>query len=93
MGAMSTESHVVHLTAERFEALVRAAADQGKSPDELADEAIAALLRRRRLDELIDFGRRHAQHQGIDEGEVERLIAEARSERRNRTGSVRGTPR
>jgi len=44
---MSTEANVVHLTAERFDALVRAAADQGKSPDELADEAIAALLRRR----------------------------------------------
>jgi hypothetical protein len=85
MEVMSTEPKVIHLTEERFAELSQVAAAQSKSPDELADEAIALLLRKRRLEDLMQFGQRHALSLGVPEGDVERLISETRSERRSRT--------
>ncbi|MGD1097210.1 MAG: hypothetical protein ABSB35_35140 [Bryobacteraceae bacterium] len=81
---MSAEPNIIHLTEERFAELARAAAAQSKSPDELADEAIAMLLCKRRLDELMQFGQRHTRDLGIPENDIERLISEVRSERRTR---------
>lgn len=78
MGAKS-----IHLTGARFAELLQAAQAQGKTPDELADEAIATLVRKRRLDNLMEFGQSHAQELGIAEGEVGRLISEVRAERRH----------
>jgi len=83
MDRVSIEPNI-RLSEERFAELARAAAAQNRSPDELADEAIALLLRKRRLDELIQFGQSHARDRGIPENEIERLIAEVRSERRTR---------
>ena len=45
---MSADVNNIHLTDERFAELSRAAQAQGKTPDDLADEAIAILLRKRR---------------------------------------------
>ena len=45
---MSADINNIHLTDERFAELSRAAQAQGKTPDDLADEAIAILLRKRR---------------------------------------------
>jgi hypothetical protein len=72
----------IHLTEDRFAKLARAAQAAGKTPDELADEAIEVLLRRRRLDDLMEFGRHHTEELGIPECDVERLISEVRMERR-----------
>jgi hypothetical protein len=81
---MSIEAKTIHLTEERFAELTRAAHAQGRTPDELADEAIAMLLRKRRLDDLMEFGQRHTRELGIPEGDVNRLISEVRAERKAR---------
>jgi hypothetical protein len=75
-------ANTIQPSEARFAELAQAASAQGKTPEELADEAIAMLVRKRRLDELIDFGRRHAGKLGVREDDVERLIAEVRAERR-----------
>ena len=73
----------IHLTDARFAELLQVAQAQSRTPDELVDEAIAVLLRKRRLDNLMEFGQRHTQELGISEGEVERLISEVRAERQH----------
>ena len=78
---MSTHAKIVHLTDQRFAELPRAAQAQGKTPDDVADEAIAMLLRKRSLDDLMEFGERHSQDLGIPETDVNELISEVRSER------------
>ena len=77
MGAKS-----INLTEARFAELLQAAQAQGKTPDELADEAIAMLVRKRRLHHLMEFGQRHSQELGIAEGDVNQLISDVRAERR-----------
>ena len=77
---MTTDELTIHLTADRFAELTRAAQVQGKTLDELADEAIAMLPRKRRLEELMDYGHRRAQELGIREEDVDRLIHEGRAE-------------
>lgn len=59
MGAKS-----INVTEARFAELLQAAQAQGKTPDELADEAIAMLVRKRRLHNLMEFGQRHAKSWG-----------------------------
>lgn len=44
---MATGANNIHLTADHLAELTCAAKAQGKRPDELADEAIAMLLRKR----------------------------------------------
>lgn len=73
----------VYLTSDRFAQLADAAQAQGKTPDQLADEAIAMLLRRQALDDVMNFGHLHAKELGIPEADVDRLISEVRSERRH----------
>ena len=75
----------VNLSQERFAELARAAEEQGTTPDELVDEAVAALLRKRRFDELLSWGERHTRELGIKEEDVDRIIHEARDERRSRS--------
>lgn len=73
----------VYLTSDRFAQLADAAQAQGKTPDQLADEAIAMLLRRQALDDVMNSGHLHAEELGIPEADVDRLISEVRSERRH----------
>ena len=80
---MATGANNIHLTADRFAELACAAQAQGQSPDELADEAIAMPLRRRRLEDLMEYGQR-AQELGIKQDDVDRLIHEGRAESRAR---------
>ena len=77
---MDTGANTIHLTDDRFRELTRAALEHGKTPDELADEAIAMLLRKRALNDLMEFGQRHTRELGIPESDVSRLISEARAE-------------
>ena len=72
----------IQLTESRFSELAQIAQAQGKTPDELADEAVAMLVRKSQLEELMDFGQRHSAALGISEHDVDRLIAENRIERR-----------
>lgn len=74
--------HTIHLSDARFAELQQAARAQGKTPDELADEAIAMLVRRDRLEGLLTFGEQQSRRLGVTEQDVERLINEARNERR-----------
>ena len=78
---MQTQAKSIQLADDRFAELARVALALGKTPDELADEAIAILLRKRRLDDLVEFGQRHTQELAIPESDVDRLISEVRSER------------
>ena len=71
---MAAGANNIHLTADRFAELACAAQAQGKTPDELADEAIAMLLRKRRLEDLMEYGQQRAQELGIKEDDVDRLI-------------------
>lgn len=73
----------VYLTSGRFAQLADAAQAQGKMPDQLADEAIAMLLRRQALEDVMNFGHLHTKELGIPEAGVGRLISEVRSERRH----------
>ena len=77
---MSTGNNI-HLSEERFAELVQIAESQGKTPDELAEEAVAIHLRRSRLERLMAYGQRRAQELGIQEADVDRLIHEGRAER------------
>ena len=78
---MGIIANTIHLTDDRFAELARAAQAWGKTPDELADEAIAMLLRMRGLDDLLEFGQRQARELGIPKRNVNRLISEVRAER------------
>ena len=49
MVAMAAQN-TIHLTDERYAELMRVAQEQGTTPDELADKAVAAMLRRARRD-------------------------------------------
>ena len=77
MGAKS-----INLTEARFAERLQAAQALGKTPDELADEAIAMLVHKRRLHHLMEFGQRHTQELGIAESDVNQLISDVRVERR-----------
>ena len=77
MGAKS-----INLTEARFAELLQAAQAQGKTPDEFADEAIAMLVRKRRLHRLMEFGQRHTHELGIAAGDINQLISDVRAERR-----------
>ena len=81
---MGTNANTIHLTDDRFAELTRAAQARGKTPDELADEAIAMPLRTRALDDLMEFGQRHTRELGIPKSDVNRLISEVRTERNRR---------
>ena len=73
----------INLTETRFADLLQAAQAQGKTPDELADETIAILVRKRRLHNLMEFGQRHTQELGLAESDVNQLISDVRAERRH----------
>ena len=82
---MGTGANTIHLTDGRYAELTQAAQARGKTPDELADEAIAMPLRTRRLDDVMEFGQRHTRELEIPESDVNRLIAEVRTERNRRS--------
>jgi metal-responsive CopG/Arc/MetJ family transcriptional regulator len=64
----------------------RLAQREGKSADELMQEAVRRYVLRRRFRELQDYGAEQARNLGVQEEDVERLIHEYRRERRERPG-------
>jgi hypothetical protein len=64
-----------------FDRIKEEAAEEGKTPDALANEATQRFLALRRLDKLQRYGQKRAEEMGISEDDVPRLIAESRAER------------
>jgi hypothetical protein len=68
------------------------AQEEGKTPDEVANELLGSLLELRKLRDatdtrwrdLVDYGARKAEKLGIREEDVDRLIHEFRAEQRGR---------
>lgn len=75
-------ANIVQLTESRYSELAQIAQAQGRNPDELADEAVAMLVRKSQLEDLMNFGQRHSAALSISEHDVDRLFAENRIERR-----------
>ncbi len=67
-----------------FERISEEAAAEGKTADELANEAAKRFMALRRLDKLQRDGQQRAADLGIREGDIPRLIAESRAEQRGR---------
>ena len=72
----------VALEPEVFARVAAEAQKEGKTPDELANEAAKRFLASRRLQDLQQYGRQRATDMGLTEDDVPRLIAESRAERR-----------
>jgi hypothetical protein len=60
------------------------AAKEGKTPDELYQDAAQRFLAGRHLQELAEYGQAQAKRLGLKEKDVPRLIQESRWENRNR---------
>lgn len=72
----------VALEPEVFARVVAEAEKQGRTPDELANEATKRFLALQRVHDLQNYGRQRAAELGLTEADVPRLIAESRAERR-----------
>lgn len=77
---MSTKT--VTLPDELYEQASREAQAQGKTTDEIAQDALTTFLALRRLDRLQEYGQRRADELGLTEADIPRLIAETRRESR-----------
>jgi hypothetical protein len=72
----------VAIEPELFARVTEEAAAEGKTADQIANEAMKRYLALRRLDRLQRYGQKRAEELGITEDDVPRLIAESRAERR-----------
>ena len=72
----------VALELEVFARVAAEAQKEGKTPDELTNEAAKRFLTARRLQDLQQYGRQRASHLGLTDDDVPRLMAESRAERR-----------
>ena len=72
----------VALDPEVFAGVAVEAQKQGRTPDDVANEAAKRFLASRRLLDLQLYGRQRASDLGLTEGDLFRLIAESRAERR-----------
>jgi hypothetical protein len=75
-------SRTVTLSDELYDQASREAAAEGKTTDEIAQDALTAYLALRRLDRLQEYGQRRADELGLTEADVLRLVADARRESR-----------
>jgi hypothetical protein len=74
----------VAIEPELFERISAEAAAEGKTADELANEAAKRFMALRRLDKLQRYGQQRAADLGIREEDIPNLIAESRAEQRGR---------
>ncbi len=72
----------IALEPEVFARVAAEAQKEGRTPDELANEAAKRFLTSRRLQDLQQYGRQRAADMGLTEDDVSRLISESRAERR-----------
>ena len=68
----------VHIPDDLLSAMHEAARADGKTPDELAADALQQYLAHRKLEELGKYGREQSRWLGLTEYDVPRLIAESR---------------
>jgi hypothetical protein len=71
----------VALEPDVFSRVAEEAKKQGRTPDEVTNEATKRFLALRRLQDLQQYGRQRAAELGLAESDVPRLIAESRAER------------
>jgi hypothetical protein len=74
----------IAIEPELFDRITEEAAAQGKTADDLANEAARRSLALRRLDRLQRYGQERAEELGITEDDIARPIAETRAETRGR---------
>ena len=74
----------VAIDPELFERISEEAAAEGKTADELANEAAKRFMALRRLDKLQRYGQKRAADLGIREEDIPSVIAESRAEQRGR---------
>lgn len=79
-----TPTKNIAIEPELFDRITAEAAAQGKSADDLANEAAKRYLSLMRLDRLQRYGQERAEELGITEDDIPRLIAETRADARNR---------
>ena len=72
----------VALEPDLFARITEEAAAEGKTADEIANEATKRYLALRRLQKLQQYGQRRAAELGITEDDIPRLVAESRTEPR-----------
>ncbi len=72
----------VALEPDLFARITEEATAEGKTADEIANEAAKRYLTLRRLQKLQQYGQRRAEELGITEQDIPRLIAESRTEPR-----------
>ena len=77
-------SYTIHISDKLLAELHAKAAAEGKSVDELAEDAFRQYLEMNQWDRLIAAKREAARAKGLTEADVPRLIQEARRERRGR---------
>lgn len=74
----------ITLDPELFARITDEAAAEGRTTDELANDATKRYLALRRLDRLQQYGQGRAEELGITEDDIPRLIAESRAKNRSR---------
>jgi len=74
----------LHIADDLLSAVHEAAAADGRSTDDIAEEALRRYLAHRKLDELGEYGRGQSERLGYTEADALRLIDESRRERRAR---------
>ena len=72
----------VALEPDVFARVAEQAEKEGRTPDELANDAAKRFVALRRLQDLQRYGSQRAAQLGLTENDVLRLVAEARAERR-----------
>jgi hypothetical protein len=72
----------VALEPDLFARVTEEAQAEGKTADEIANEATKRYLALRGLQKLQGYGQRRAEELGITEEDIPRLIAESRAQRR-----------
>ncbi len=75
-------TRTVTLTDDLYDQASREAEAEGKTADEITQDALTAYLALRRVDRLQEYGQQRADELGLTEADVPRLIAETRRESR-----------
>jgi hypothetical protein len=77
-----SSTRTVTLTNELYDEASREAQADGKTTDEIAQEALHVYLALRRLDRLQEYGQQRADALGVTEADIPTLITEIRRESR-----------
>lgn len=78
---MTSEKKNLHVSDELLTQLEATAAANGKTTDEMAEEAVRRLLEHQALDNLAERGRSHAERAGRKPADAVRAVREVRRER------------